>query len=86
MKALREFFRKQFGRLASSFSWTEKLAEEMPQASGLPNDRQSACYSFDRDERNQTGILTSGLQPRSRLPGLRPVACSRKRRLACGNL
>ena len=61
MKALREFFRKQFGRLASSFSWTEKLAEEMAQASGLPNDRQSACYSFDRDERNQTGILTSGV-------------------------
>ena len=39
--------------LASSFSLTEKL---------VPHRR-------DHDEHGQTGILTSGLQPRSRLPG-----------------
>ena len=39
------------------------------------NDRQDALgHSFDHDEHSQTGILTSGLQPYSRLPGARPVA------------
>ena len=47
-----EFLPKTVQELASSFSWTEKL---------VPHSR-------NRDEHNRTGILTSGLRPRSRLP------------------
>ena len=43
MKASNESWRKPFDRLASSFSLTEK----------------SAAHPSDRDERSQTGILTS---------------------------
>jgi len=56
-----KFLPKTVQELASSFSWTEKL---------VPHPR-------DRDEHRQTGILTSGFQPHSRLPGLasaKPVA------------
>src|SRR5881409_2670726 len=56
-----KFLPKTVQQLASSFSWTEKL---------VPHLR-------DRDEHRQTGILTSGLRPHSRLPGLasaKPVA------------
>jgi hypothetical protein len=56
-----KFLPKTVQELASSFSWTEKL---------VPHPR-------DRDEHSQTDILTSGLRPRSRLPGPRnaePVA------------
>ena len=45
MKAFKESHRKQFGRLASSFSLTEKLIS----------------LERDHDEHGQTGILTSGL-------------------------
>ena len=55
MKAFDEYRRKQFSGLASSFSWTEKLA-------GGNSD------SFDHDEHSQTGILTSGFESHSRLP------------------
>jgi hypothetical protein len=48
-----KFLPKTVQELASSFSWTEK---------SIPHLR-------DRDEHSQTGILTSGLRPRSRLPG-----------------
>ena len=50
--------RKQFAKLASSFSLTEKSA---------PHERS-------HDERNQIGILTSGILPRPRLPSLWLVA------------
>ena len=48
-----KFLPKTVRKLASSFSWTEKW---------VPHSRHL-------DEHSQTDILTSGLQPRSRLPG-----------------
>ena len=45
--------------LASSFSLTEKLAS-----------RTGDSGARSPDEHSQTDILTSGLKPRSRLPGL----------------
>ena len=62
MKASNESRRKLFDRLASSFSLTEKLTPNIGQASRL-----SGIQSHD--EHRQTDILTSGLEPRSRLPG-----------------
>ncbi len=53
MKALNEFRRILLGGLASSFPMTEKWARVKP---GNP------------DEYNPTGILTSGIEPGSRLP------------------
>ena len=35
-----------------------------------PNNRRPACSLESHDEHNQTDILTSGMKPRSRLPGL----------------
>ena len=52
MKASKIPAERQFNRLASSFSLTEKL----------PRRRVEA------DEHSQTGILTPGFYPRSRLP------------------
>ena len=49
--------------LASSFSLTEKLAPTAAQAYRLSRIES-------HDEHRQTDILTSGLEPRSRLPGL----------------
>ena len=61
MKAFNESVRKQFGRLASTFSLSEKW-----------DRRQEAD---DPDEHGQPVILTSGLEPHSRLPNRkRPVA------------
>ena len=48
-----KFLPKTVQEPASSFSWTEKL---------VPHPR-------NLDEHSRTGILTSGLRPRSRLPG-----------------
>jgi len=48
-----KFLPKTVRKLASSFSWTEKLV----------------LRAQDHDEHSQTGILTSGIRPRSRLPG-----------------
>jgi hypothetical protein len=57
MKAFNKFHQILFGELVSSFSLTEKWVLEDP--AGLANDP---------DERNHTGILTSGFEPGSRLP------------------
>jgi hypothetical protein len=54
MKAFDEPARKQIGRLASSFSLSEKSALA-GRAGGTP-----ACCNH-HDERNPTGILTPGL-------------------------
>ena len=54
MKAFNESAQIQFGRLASSFSLSEKW------------DRR--FEGDDPDEHGQPVILTSGLEPHSRLP------------------
>ncbi|MDB6063954.1 MAG: hypothetical protein JWR26_162 [Pedosphaera sp.] len=44
---------------------------KMVQATGLILLFDGEVAAYERpDERRQTGILTSGLEPRSRLPGL----------------
>ena len=58
MKAFNDSFPNTVREMASSFSVTEKLT----------------APTSGHDEHSQTGILTWGLQPRSRLPGSWPVA------------
>jgi len=62
MKAFTNPPRIQFEEPASSFSWTEKLAACRSSANRAWRRRQP-------DEHNQSGILTWGVKPASRLPG-----------------
>lgn len=62
MKASTNPPRIQFEEPASSFSWTEKLVVCRSSANGAWRRRQP-------DEHNQSGILTWGVKPASRLPG-----------------
>ena len=63
MKAFDDSHRALADGLASSFSLTEKLA-----SNARPASRLSRIESHD--EHCQTDILTPGLEPHPRLPGL----------------